>query len=70
MLRFGILCLALCLSTAGVASVLDHFHLVVFGPCAGPGAAALYLTLLLTAGLGILFTFVGAGAKLIARLRQ
>ena len=70
MLRFGVMCLALCLCTAALASILDHLHVVVFGPCAGPGAVAIYLSLLLTSGLGVIFTIAGAAAKAIARIRH
>ena len=70
MLRFGLVCLFLCLCTMALASLLDYSHVVVFGPCAGVGAAAIYVSLLVTSGLGVLFTIVGAGAKLVRKLRQ
>lgn len=70
MLRFGLACLFLFLCTAGLASVLDHAHMVVFGPCADAGAAAIYIALMLTAGMGALFTVAGAVAALVRRIRQ
>ena len=70
MLRFGLVCLALCVGTVGVGMLLDQLHLVVSGPCAGPGIVAIYLSILVTFGLGATFTLLGGAAKLIRRLRQ
>lgn len=60
MFRAAILCFALCLATIGTASILDHFHIVVFGSRAGPGETAIYGTLLLSASFGIIFTLIGS----------
>jgi len=56
-----------------VASLLDYFHLVVFGPCAGYGAAAFYILMMLTFGLGTVLTVLGAilwGVRKLSQPRQ
>jgi hypothetical protein len=70
MLRFGLLCLALCLCTVALAAVLDHFHAVAFGPCASAGAVAFYVTMILLLTAGTIFTILGAGAWLTRKMRQ
>jgi hypothetical protein len=70
MMRFGLVCLGLCLCTVALASVLDHTHLVVFGPCAGPGAAGIYILLFATSPLGVIFSALGASVWLVRKLRQ
>ncbi len=70
MFRAAIVCFAICLTTVATASILDHFHMVVFGPCAGPGETAIYGALLLSALLGVFFTLIGSGIWLARKLRQ
>jgi hypothetical protein len=70
MLRFGLLCLALCLCTAALAAVLDHLHVVAFGPCASAGAVAFYMKMIISFTSGAIFTILGAGAWLLRKLRQ
>lgn len=70
MLRVGLICFGLCLGTVVLATVLDFSHAVVFGPCAGPGALAIYGTLVLTASLGVIFTLLGATVLLVRKIRQ
>jgi hypothetical protein len=69
-LRFGLLCLTLCLCTVGLASFLDKTHIVVFGPCASAGAAAIYIAILGSATLGAVFTVLGTGAQLVRKLQR
>jgi hypothetical protein len=70
MFRAAIVCFVLFLATVTIASILDHFHLVVFGPCAGPGETAIFGALFLSASLGVIFTLIGSGIWLARKLRQ
>jgi hypothetical protein len=69
MIRAGLLCFALCLGIVALASILEQTHAVVFGPCAGPGAIAIYGALFLTALTGIVLTLIGMIVWLAQKLR-
>jgi hypothetical protein len=68
MLKFGLGCLAACGIVILVGIALDHSRILVSGPCAGPGIIALYLLLLLSGGLGTIFTAAGLVAALVRRM--
>ena len=70
MLRLGILLLTICGCMVVLALVLDHFHAVVFGPCAGPGAVTIYLILIVTSVLGVCCTSIGGILWLLLKLRR
>jgi hypothetical protein len=70
MLRLGGLLLALFLALEGLVGILDHFHVVNFGPCAGSAAALFYVALMVTSGFGTILTLTGSIAWLARRYRD
>jgi hypothetical protein len=70
MLRLGLISLAVGVVIFAVALILDVSHLIVFGPCIGPGGLAVYIGLILTFGLGILLTGIGAIVWIAKRIRS
>jgi hypothetical protein len=70
MLRLGILFLGRSLWLVALASQLDYDRIVVFGACAGYGAAAFYILPMLTFGVGAVLTVLGAIQWGIRKLRQ
>lgn len=52
-----------------LATIFDYLHVVVFGPCAGPGALAIYGILLLTFSLGAILMVIGSGTWLVQKMR-
>jgi hypothetical protein len=69
MLRIGLVFLTLCLCPVALGAILNASHLVVSGPCAGPGAIAIYTGLIATGGLGILCTLLGSIFSIVRRIR-
>ncbi len=70
MFKVGLISLALFVCLIGVTAVLDALHVVVFGPCIGPGGLTLYLALMLTSGLGVLLVSVGSVVWTVKRIRS
>lgn len=70
MLWLGLTSLAVCVVILVVSLILDALHLIVFGPCIGPGGIAVYLSVMLTAGVGVLLTSAGAVVWIAKRVRS
>lgn len=69
MVRVGVSCFALCLGLVVLASILDHAHMIVFGPCAGPSEVIIYGALILSATAGLVLTSIGIIVWLIRKMR-